>query len=641
MNSPFTDQAQTAFTTAQWALGVVSAAVFASRSAKARGALVTALLIASQWAAIESDEAAAFMHAMAPGSDVTALHMLLVSRIAALAAAVLSLLPQRIGSALGAAAGFAVCHFAANLVTDSAWEIAALHTLFAPLVFGLSAARDHAVTGLAKVFNADKAERFDDFILAASAFSVGALVAKFVLVDSVDSSDEWGYTYQAAAFAKGRLYGAVPPCIETLRNFWIFWREGRMFAQYQPGWPLAFAPLFWLKAEHLAGAASFAFLIVPIARLGRRVGTAHGQRRTGGFIAGGLVLFGNTLMINAGSRFPHLFVCGLWAWALHGVASAVDHHQDARRGRRGALVLGTALGFLALTRAPEAVFFGTPIAAFALFALVRRKLRASQALWAMLPAMLGCLILLGISRAQVGKWFTLPYQIATEFHPWVVLKFSLPPLNMLKWPLPLATGTYCFWPLAPGLGLAGIAILARSAERRLAFLSCAGSAIALTYYGLLEFGRGWDFGYGPRYQMHVILPIALGSTAVLLPILRAPNAARAVIVTAMAIGVVRIAFVTFPFNHDLLVRNDAPMRAAKTQNIHNAIVHIRNGTWVYGTMDATRNLPIELYNPDVIYIGESNAQGLQCMREHFGARTLYQTVKKDARDVTLQAVPVP
>jgi hypothetical protein len=211
----------------------------------------------------------------------------------------------------------------------------------------------------------------------------------------------------------------------------------------------------------------------------------------------------------------------------------------------------------------------------------------------------------------------------------------------LKWPLPLATGAYCFWPLAPGLGLAGIVTLARSAERRLAFLSCAGSTIALVYYGLLEFGRGWDFGYGPRYQMHVILPIALGSTAVLLPIFRAPNAARAIIVTAMAIGVIRIAFVTFPFNHELLVRNDAPMRAAKAQNIHNAIVHIRNGTWVYGPMDATRNLPIELYNPDVIYIGESNAQGLQCMREHFGARTLYQTVKKDARDVTLQAVPVP
>lgn len=641
MNSPYSNQPDQAFAAAQLALGLVTTGVFLARPLRPRMAQWG--LLVAQWLAVEAMDVAGFFRAMTHGShQMATFDVLAVSRVLVVISAALM---GRLRLLPWVALAFGFLTWTTRSITDSEWELTALHAMFAPCTYALFATHQWRsdVRSLAAPSPGRSPFRVDDAALAILAIVVGTLVAAFVLDGTVDSSDEWGYTYQAAVFAKGRVYGKVPPCLDAFRNFWIFWKDDRMFAQYQPGWPLFMAPFFWVRAEVLAGPVSFGLLAVAVARLGRRAaaavsGSSVRAQRIGGLVAALSVIFANTMMINAGSRFPHVFVCALWAWAMEGACSAQDASSvgDPKRVRHAALVAGLALGFLGLTRGVELATLGLPIGLFSLQAVLRKKLRPMALVWAALPVALCLALLLVLSRLQVGRWFVLPYQLTEEFHAWAKMKTSAPPLNMVKWHVPMATGAYCWWPLAPSLGLAGLLPLLRSPERRLPFMLVLGSLLLLVYYASIEFGRGWDFGFGPRYQMPVIVPMAVGASALLTPIfLRAQRVGVGLVLAGMAYGVLRILPVTFPHNHDLLLRNDAPVRAARAAGLHHVIVKVTAGTWVYGPMDATRNLPIELYDNDVLLVGDSGPQSLQCVRSQFPDRPIYKTAPGPGTDLTL------
>src|SRR5262249_29211846 len=153
---------------------------------------------------------------------------------------------------------------------DSEAELAVLHLVAIGLLLGL-----HPSSTTPREMYVDRQPpRFayaahDSWLFGLATF-LACLVSIYVLGRSCDSADEWSYTFQAAVFAKGRAYAAVPPCMPAFQNFWIFWKDGRMFSQYTPGWPLFCAPFQALGVMWLAAPVTLGLLSVGVARLARR-----------------------------------------------------------------------------------------------------------------------------------------------------------------------------------------------------------------------------------------------------------------------------------------------------------------------------------------------------------------------------------
>ena len=97
------------------------------------------------------------------------------------------------------------------------------------------------------------------------------------------------------------------------------------------------------------------------------------------------------------------------------------------------------------------------------------------------------------------------------------MKYSKPQLNEWRYGLPLATGSYCWWPASMPLGLAGLAHM-RGRARALAFAMIVSCVPYIVYDEYLDLGqRGIDWGYGTRYLMVLMVPMMLGAAALWLP----------------------------------------------------------------------------------------------------------------------------
>lgn len=627
MNSPYTDHASEAFQAAEVALGAVSTVVLLAsgprrpplRSFLAAAAIWGAVflplwpLVASAWV-VRRDDAAQTLVGYAVLEVILALASIAPAR------------PRRTVAALAVVGATAAL---SRWITDSTWELCNLHVIAAWVVWAIHEGplRASAAPGAPAASPAkEPSERVEDAVVFGVATLVGALVSTYVLERGIDSSDEWGYTYQAALFAKGHLHGKVPPCTESLRNFWIIWRDDRMFAQYQPGWPIFMVPFVWLRAPWLAGPVSFAILVTAgsrVARIAVREATGSAaSARTGGRVAAFGLLLANTLLINGGSRFPHVFVCALWCVAIEATHRLV-RAPTPRDANRAAAVLGCAAGWLVCTRVPEGLLTAGLLAAV-LVALVRKKVAFGPVLVAGLVSVGWVLVLLGISRAQTGRWGELGYSVATEFYPWNHYKQSLPPPNAIKWHVPLATGAYSWWPIAPAIGLAGTVLGLRTRARGLLLVIASGCLLTLGYYASIEVGRGGDFGHGPRYQMVVVVPTAIGMALVVHHARLAGRALAAAGALAVA-GSVMVAIYTLPYTHGMLADGMAIEKAAERARLHDAIVLVPPGTHRYGDYDVTRNYPIELYDPPVIY---ANEKDVACLRRTFPSRTILRVTSR-------------
>lgn len=631
MNSPYTDHPSEAFQAAEIALAAVSTFVL-TRADGRRLRAATVLVLAVVWGAALLPVAPLFWSAFVERRDDAALlrSSLTALELALGAAALLSRRPLR------AALGVAVAVFAgaaSRWVTDSNWEVCSLHMIAAWAVWAIG--QDPARVDADRTHTSGPGGTWmEDAVVFAIATAAGAAMSTWVLERGIDSSDEWGYTYQAAVFAKGQAYGRVPPCTESLRNFWVIWRDDRMFAQYQPGWPLFMVPFVWARAVWMAGPVSLGLLVVSASRVCRMVvrdATAdEAAAVNGGRIAAGLLVLSNTLLVNGGSRFPHVFVCALWCIAIEQAASLV-RAKTPRDGLRAALLLGGAAGWLVTTRVPEGLLTSA-LVVMVLVGLVRRRVRLAHVLAAGAVAAAWMVVFLGISRLQTGVWLKLPYSVATEFYPWNHYSYSLPEPHLAKWHVPLATGAYSWWPVAPAIGLAGCILALRTPARWLVAVIGGGALVTLLYYFCLEVGRGTDFGYGPRYQMITVVPSAIGAALVLHRAgvtRRGPRLFAAWAVFAG--GAALIAIYTFPYTHGMLKDGMAIEKAAARHRLANAIVLVPQGTHRYGDYDVTRNLPIELYDPPVIY---ANERDVACLRAHFSGRTLYRVTNRTSPGFT-------
>ena len=291
------------------------------------------------------------------------------------------------------------------------------------------------------------------------------------------------------------------------------------------------------------------------------------------------------------------------------------------------------------TRPGDGATLGVGLFAYFVYALVRRRLG-----W---RALVGCAVAFGVIggltlvvlRLQLGEWFKTAYSLSPIIYPWNKIGWSLPKANEYKWGLPLATGSYCWWPCSLPVGLAGLAAL-RGRSQRMGFVLLAGFVPFVIFYTLLESGRGYDLGYGPRYCMPWVVPMAVGTGVMLGRLWSAARERRAdldplhaggavaVALVAVILGVVRIAPLVYPFTYvDVVLVHNRLHEAVARLGPHNAVVFGGKGLNNTDPMDLTENLPLELYpNQDVLFAIDRGPDAVRCVREEYPGRSFYRAL---------------
>ncbi len=633
---------------AQTSVGLVLGAVVWAR--RVRPWPATVLLLAAIALAVTLPVEADFLHGM--GVTLGPNHVKNVLKIAAGLAMVAAVTTGQRWFIASAVLGEITLWPITNYLEDANLELAAAHLAFFGLLVGLyresPAPRAPPADDAPNVPLSLEAFGRDDLVAFAVGTLSASLVCWLVLHAGTNSADEWANTYQAALFAKLHAYDSVPHCSEAFRSFWVFQYMGRSFAQYTPGWPFFMTPFVALHVPWLAGPASLGLLAAGVARLGRRAAAGHAPGtpvpssahvRAAGWFSVMAVVLSSTLLINGASRYPHVFVAALFAWSLEAVCAITAEGLSRTDQRMWGAILGAGAALILAARPADGATLGVGLFAYFVYAVARRRVAwPAVGAAAVVAAFIGGLSLL-ILRLQLGVWFRTGYSLTEVFYPWAKVAWSVPKPNEFKWGIPIATGSYCWWPCSPAVGIAGLALL-RGRARRLSFVFFCGTVLLLVFYSLLEFGRGFDLGYGPRYELPTTVPMAVG-TGVVLAMLwsrargRAANALAtggpaALALTAVVLGVVRIAPLVYPYTYADVHGHNRLHDAIATTQPHNAVVFGLNGLNTTDPMDLTENLPLDLYpNQDVLIAIDRSPEEERCVRQLYRGRTFYQAIPGD------------
>ena len=643
MNSPYTAEPLVALMAAQTSVGMGLTALLWLRPLRPR--VATLLLAIAIWLCVLSPVDADFLRGLA--FTVGPHHLAHVLEISAALASVAAVLTRRPWLIAAAVLGEAALWFLTGYITGSDWDLAAAHIAFFGALIGW---HWHAFDGLAAPEHATppllRRYVLDDLALAAIGTLCAAVVCTVVIKRYTVSGDEWANTYQAAVFAKLRAYAGEPRCTAAFQAFWVFPYMGRQFAQYTPGWPLFMAPFAAARVAWLAGPFSLGLLVAGAARLARRAaaGFTAGTRppsaslvRAAGWFGGITTILSSTLLLNGGSRYPHVFVAATFAWAVESLCEIATPVSPARQRGYGA-ILGTCTALMVSARPADGAMLGVGLFVYFVYALVRRRIG-----WLALASATVAFVFWGglslvILRAQLGRWFQTGYSLAEVIHPWVKSGFSMPKPSEYRWGVPLASGAYCWWPLSPAIGLAGIAAVRGRARALLPIFLCS-CVPFLTFYVVSEFGRNALLGYGPRYQLPLVVPMAAGTGLALATLwdaarrrFTAASALRlggpaAVAIAAILLGVVRIAPLVYPYAlADVEVHNRFH-EALKAHPVHDAIVFVGSGLNNTDPMDLTENLPLDLYpDQDVLVALDRSPELVACVKDLYPTRRYYRAV---------------
>jgi hypothetical protein len=608
--------------------------------------LARGTLLLGVWLAATSALAEPTLVALGAKADPDLFRYILAS--SALLAPVGAVIARRPVVSIVAFVGQAPLWFLTGFIKDSDAELAAVHLAWMGLVIGLLARHREAraADGSSEQTN-EGSYRLHDALVFAIPTLLAALVSLFVMGKRDGSADEWAYTFQAAVFAKGHIYADAARCQNYLDTYYVFESMGHLFSQYTPGWPLFMAPFVRIHAVWLSGPFSLGLLAWGMARLGRSAmrtfasaGAAVSPRviRAAGTWAGALSGVGTVVLVNAGSRYSHVFVTALYAWTLEGLLVVSTPGLSRPRQVRWGVVTGSAAALMLATRPADGAFLGLGIAAVFVYALLRGRVgwRALGSA-AVAFAFWGGLTLV-ILRLQLGKWWTTGYSLLAVYQPWAAIKYSVPLPNQWKYGLPFATSAYCWWPCSLPLGLAGLATL-RGRGRGLVVAMSVGCALFTAYITSIEFGRGYDWGYGPRYTMVLLVPMAIGGAVALARLTvdagkhtlggrsaLARGGPAAIALVAVVITWFRIVPLVWSPVAEHTRQHSSLQRAIEEAHLQNAVVIASDGTTGFSDMDLATNLPLDLYpNQDAIIAIDRHdpAAAVACLRAAFPGRAIY------------------
>jgi hypothetical protein len=540
----------------------------------------------------------------------------------------------------------------AQYLWESDYELCFAHLAWYGALLGVHALRKRT---LAPTLEKRSLHRFlkQDALIFTLTVPLALLVNAIIFNWVVFNGDEVANSFQADVYAHFRAFAKVPPCPSMFENYWVFRYEGRAFAQYTPGWPLFMAPFQRLGLIVLAGPVMAGILAVGVARLSRRAAVGVGATvesserivAIAGPLGAALLMMGPAVLLNGASRFSHTMVCACFAWALESLCVVTSPSCTRATMWRYGLLLGAATSLCVATRPADGALLGIGVFLYFVWALFSGKIAWRTFVGTCIAFAFFAGITLLILRLQMGRWFQTAYSISHLYHPEAALRVSLPSPNQWKFGIPLATGSYCWWPVAPALGIAGLIQAFGGAERRVSLMLIASAIPLLAFYSLVEFGRGVDDGLGPRYVLPIVVPMAVGGAAILAPLFnrafevirerQLPLMARLrfvvpalTVVAAVVFGVSQIVPLTYPVAHAEHKYSTSPLRAARKLGLKNAVVMLEPGQIPAHHTNLAQNPPMDP-NPDVLFLIRRSAADDACVQKHFPGRKWYRATRKE------------
>ncbi len=545
----------------------------------------------------------------------------------------------------------------ASWVRDSDDELMFAHLFWYGALLGCHALRSAPPRRPAATSSIDA--RRQDVVIFLLTFALAAFVMNRVFERVIYNGDEVANTFQADVYGHLRAYATPRPCAASFQNYWVFDYEGRLFSQYTPGWPLFMALFARLGIICLAGPAAAGLLAVGVARLSRRAVTGFGSTaldalrisRIAGPLGAGLMMLGPSALLNGASRFSHTLVAACFAWAVESAAAVATPGISRRRALFYGLGLGLATSLGLATRPSDGGVLGVGVFVYFVTALARRRVSWAGFWGTCLGFTSLGLLTLVILRLQVGSWFHTGYAVTPLFHPEGTLTLAPPLPGELKFGIPLATGSYCWWPIAPALGVGGLVRCLAGRERRVASMLGLGVLGLVGFYSFVTFGRGGDDGLGPRYIMPVIVAQATGSAALLAPLIarlfeafgnralrprfRLALAGPALLALAAAlVGTYELAPLTYPVAYAENHAATAPLRAARDRKLERAVVLLEPNRLPAHETNLAQNAPMDP-DPSVLFLIRRSPADDACIRKHFRGRSWYRAGLGE----TLERVP--
>ncbi|HEX6766532.1 MAG TPA: hypothetical protein VF103_13660, partial [Polyangiaceae bacterium] len=482
---------------------------------------------------------------------------------------------------------------------------------------------------------------------------LAALACRWTFDGFIFNGDEVANTYQADVYGHFRAYGPVPACPSMFENYWVFRHEGRAFSQYTPGWPIFMATFQRLGVIWLAGPTMAGIVAVGVARLSRRLAWGLGGTteetaaivRLAGPLGAALAFLGPSMLLNGASRFSHTMVCACFAWAVECACVVSETKISHRRAWGYGLLLGAATAFGVATRPADGGMLGVGVFSYFVWALLRGRVGwrvlAGTALTFLFVSGLTATIL----KLQLGAWFKTAYSISGSIHPEAELKLSPPAPHQIKLAIPLAVGSYCWWPAGLALGLAGHVQALGGRERRVVFMLITSIVVLMGFYSFVEFGRFSYDGLGPRYVLPTVVVIAPGTAALLAsPMrgfalglrrgirfrarLRSTSLALA-LVLCLGAGIYRLAPFIYPGARSESMGATAPLRGAAELGLKNAIVILEPGKVPADVTNLAQNAPFDEH-PNVLFLTHRSAADEACARREFPGRTWYRAGRTES-----------
>ncbi len=231
---------------------------------------------------------------------------------------------------------------------------------------------------------------------------VASAVVAYVCYDAMPHvQDEIDYLFQARLFASGKLYAQSHPLAEFF-NFRFIVNDGKWYALFQPGWPLALVPFVWLGIPYMAAPVYSALAVyVSYYLFKETAGKAVAVLATFMLVSSPFFLF------MSASQMSHPFSMLLTVASMLFVLRAIRYKKPAY-----AAAAGFALGLLFNTRGATGLAILLAIMAYVIVTLVKNPrlmlLRLVPA--GLLGALPMVLLFVGYNYALSGNPFTLPQQ---------------------------------------------------------------------------------------------------------------------------------------------------------------------------------------------------------------------------------------
>ncbi len=568
-----------------------------------------------------------------------------ILQVSATLAMIAMLLHGSVRLAVLAIVGQYVLYALARFVSESNYEVSFAYIFFYGLLIGVHALASAPPTRVGPVLTGRSLRR-DDGVIFLAATALALLVTNLVFGRLIFNGDEVANTFQADVYGHLRAFAPVPPCPSMFENYWVFRHNGHAFSQYTPGWPLFMAPFERLGVIWLAGPIMGGIVAVGVARLSRRLASGLGTTpqesdrvvRIAGWLGAIFAMLGASMLLNAASRFSHTMVCACFAWAVESLCVLSDQDVPSRSALPYGLLLGASTSLGLATRPADGGLLGLGVFLYFLWALLHRRITKR----AFFGTAVGFAIFGGLTaivlRLQLGGWFRTAYSLVGSIHPEGLLHLSWPEPQQWKSGIPLAVGSYCWWPAAPALGIAGLCWALRGSERRVVFMLVISGLALVAFYVCVEFTRGGYDGLGPRYVLPLVVPMAIGGAVILAPLFERVRAAfgsglrsgirsagpALLALLAVAYGVAFVAPHTYPVAYAENRYATALIRAAKKARLKNAIVMVEPGRGPAHETNLAQNPPMDP-NPDVLFLIRRSAADELCARSNFPGRTWYHS----------------